>query len=61
MFTPVWSNDINERKASVYRANFVSIIFLLGDIKDVDGSQLAKAPTCRGLHSHARILSLAAT
>ncbi len=43
MFTPVWSNDINERKASVYRANFVSDHFLLGDIKDVDGSQLAKA------------------
>lgn len=40
MFSPIWSNDINERKASVYRANFVSNHFQLGDIKDVDGSRL---------------------
>lgn len=43
MFNPVWSNDINERKAAVYRANFVSDHFALGDIKDVDGSTLPLA------------------
>ena len=40
MFMPVWSNDINDRKASVYKANFVSDHFLLGDIKDVKGDEL---------------------
>lgn len=43
MFMPVWSNDINDRKASVYKANFVSDHFLLGDIKDVRGNELPSA------------------
>ncbi len=43
MFAPVWSNDINDRKASVYKANFISDHFLLGDIKDVNGSSLPAA------------------
>lgn len=43
MFSPVWSNDINERKAAVYRANFVSDHFVLGDIKCVDGAMLPTA------------------
>ena len=43
MFSPTWSNDINERKATVYRANFVHDHFVLGDIKDVKGSELPVA------------------
>lgn len=43
MFSPVWSNDINERKATVYKANFVHDHFLLGDIKNVNGAELPVA------------------
>ena len=43
MFSPVWSNDINERKATVYKANFLHDHFVLGDIKDVRGSELPPA------------------
>lgn len=43
MFSPVWSNDINERKAAVYKANFIHDHFVLGDIKDVNGAQLPEA------------------
>ena len=43
MFSPVWSNDINERKATVYRANFLHDHFVLGDIKDVHGNELPAA------------------
>ena len=43
MFSPVWSNDINERKAAVYRANFVHDHFVLGDIKDINGAELPMA------------------
>lgn len=40
MFSPVWSNDINERKATVYKANFESGHFVLDDIKNVKGADL---------------------
>jgi len=40
MFAPVWANDINERKAAVYKANFESDHFLLEDIKNVHGQDL---------------------
>lgn len=40
MFAPVWANDISEQKAAVYAANFVSDHFELGDIKEVNGSDL---------------------
>ena len=43
MFSPVWSNDISERKASVYKANFNSDHFVLGDIKNVHGDELPYA------------------
>ena len=43
LFSPVWSNDINERHAAVYRANFVSDHFALGDIKSVNGATLPMA------------------
>ena len=40
MFEPVWANDICERKASIYKANFGDEYFVLGDIKDVKGADL---------------------
>lgn len=40
MFSPVWSNDINERKAAVYKANFIHDHFVLDDIKNVNGKSL---------------------
>lgn len=40
MFSPVWSNDINERKAAVYKANFESGHFILDDIRNIRGSDL---------------------
>lgn len=43
MFVPVWANDINERKARVYRANFDNSRFHLGDIKSVNGADLPVA------------------
>lgn len=43
MFSPVWANDINDRKAAVYKANFKSDHFLLDDIKNVRGSNLPDA------------------
>ena len=43
MFSPVWSNDINDRKATVYRANFKSDHFVQADIKDVKGKELPYA------------------
>ena len=43
MFSPVWSNDINERKAAVYRANFENNHFIQDDIKNIDGSKLPRA------------------
>ena len=43
MFAPVWANDINARKAAVYRANFKSNHFVLDDIKNISGSSLPSA------------------
>ncbi len=40
MFSPVWSNDINERKATVYRANFKSDHFVQADIRSINGKTL---------------------
>lgn len=42
-FSPVWSNDINERKSKVYRANFKADHFLQDDIRNVSGSDLPNA------------------
>ena len=43
MFSPVWSNDISERKAAVYTANFTGAHFSLGDIKNISGGSLPPA------------------
>lgn len=43
LFAPVWANDINDRKAAVYRANFESDHFLLEDINNVHGQNLPYA------------------
>ena len=43
MFAPVWANDINERKAAVYRANFKSDHFVLDDINNINGACLPSA------------------
>ena len=43
LFAPIWANDISEQKATVYRANFDSDHFHLGDIKDVRGETLPYA------------------
>ena len=43
MFSPIWSNDISEKKANVYRANFKSDHFVLDDIKNINGADLPYA------------------
>lgn len=43
MFDSVWANDISEQKAAVYEANFGLDHFVLGDIKDIQGSDLPSA------------------
>lgn len=43
MFAPVWANDISERKAAVYRANFKSDHLVLNDIKNVKGIMIPSA------------------
>lgn len=40
IFAPIWANDISEQKAAVYKANFGSEHFELGDIRDVNGGDL---------------------
>ena len=40
LFTPVWANDVSERKAAVYEANFGRERFVLDDIKNIKGSNL---------------------
>ena len=42
-FTPVWANDISEKKAAVFTANHPKGIFKLGPIEDVKGSELPPA------------------
>jgi DNA (cytosine-5)-methyltransferase 1 len=43
MFSPLWSNDISEKKAAVYKANFKSSHFVLDDIKNIGGASLPYA------------------
>ena len=43
LFEAVWANDISERKAAVYRANFDPDVLRVGDIRDVKGSDLPPA------------------
>jgi DNA (cytosine-5)-methyltransferase 1 len=43
LFCPVWANDISEKKAAVYRANFKSDHFVVGDIKEISGASLPYA------------------
>jgi DNA (cytosine-5)-methyltransferase 1 len=43
MFSPIWANDISERKAGVYRSNFRSDHFVLDDIKNINGADLPYA------------------
>ena len=43
MFSPVWANDICEKKAAVYRSNFKSGHFILDDIKNINGTDLPYA------------------
>lgn len=43
MFAPIWANDISERKAVVYTANFGDEHFLLDDIKNINGSEIPYA------------------
>jgi DNA (cytosine-5)-methyltransferase 1 len=43
LFCPVWANDISEKKAAVYRENFKSEHFILGDIKQINGADLPYA------------------
>ena len=40
MFRPIWANDVSEKKAAVYQANFGDGHFLLDDIKNVHGAAL---------------------
>ena len=42
-FRSVWANDVSERKARVYRANFDPQVLHVGDIADVKGSKLPAA------------------
>jgi DNA (cytosine-5)-methyltransferase 1 len=40
MFSPIWANDVSEKKAAVYRANFKNNHFVLDDIKNINGADL---------------------
>ena len=43
MFSPVWANDICNKKAAVYCSNFKSNHFALDDIKNINGDNLPYA------------------
>lgn len=43
MFRPVWSNDICQRKAAVYKSNFPWRHFVLDDINNINGINLPYA------------------
>jgi len=43
LFTPVWANDICEKKAAVFCANHPKEIFRLGPIEKVSGREVPKA------------------
>ena len=40
LFCPVWSNDISDKKADVYRTNLASSHFIQDDIKNINGADL---------------------
>ena len=42
-FEIVWANDISERKAAVYRANFDGSVYILEDVKSVKGADVPEA------------------
>jgi DNA (cytosine-5)-methyltransferase 1 len=42
-FTPVWANDISEKKAAVFTANHPKEIFKLRPIEEIKGSELPSA------------------
>lgn len=42
-FDAVWANDISERKAAVYRANFDGSVYILEDVKSVKGADVPEA------------------
>lgn len=42
-FTAAWANDVSERKARVYRANLDGSVLRVGDIAEVNGSDLPDA------------------
>jgi len=42
-FSPIWANDISEKKAAVYCANHSKRIFHLGPIEDVEGDDMPTA------------------
>jgi len=43
MFSPIWSNDISDKKAAVYYSNFESNHFVLDDICNINGAVLPAA------------------
>ena len=43
IFSPIWANDISEKKAAVYKSNFLSNHFVLDDIKNINGANLPYA------------------
>jgi len=43
LFSPIWANDISEKKADVYRTNFRSSHFVADDIKNIHGAALPAA------------------
>ena len=43
MFNSIWSNDISEKKADVYKANFSDEHFILDDIKNISGDSMPQA------------------
>jgi len=40
LFCPIWANDISDKKAAVYSANFRDKHFVLDDIKNIHGASL---------------------
>jgi len=43
MFRPIWANDVSDKKAAVYGANFGKECFVLDDIKNICGRNLPAA------------------
>ena len=43
MFSPIWANDICEKKGAVYRSNFESNHLVLDDIKNIHGCDIPTA------------------